>query len=55
MPKPRGEGANEAALDVGEGGVPPHSVLTLHLKESGPTKAAEQRVIRFFKERMGAS
>lgn len=31
--------------------MPPHSVLTLHMKESGPTKAAEQRVIRFFKER----
>ncbi|HKP78278.1 MAG TPA: dienelactone hydrolase family protein [Phenylobacterium sp.] len=35
--------------------IPPHSVLTLHLKEDGPTKAAEQRVIRFFKERTGAS
>ncbi|MGA3187752.1 MAG: dienelactone hydrolase family protein [Bryobacteraceae bacterium] len=33
---------------------PPHSVLTLHLKEDGPTKAAEQRVIAFFKERTGA-
>ena len=32
----------------------PHSVLTLHLKEDGPTKAAEQRVIAFFKERTGA-
>ncbi len=30
---------------------PPHSVLTIHLKEEGPTKAAEQRVIAFFKER----
>lgn len=32
----------------------PHSVLTLHMKEDGPTKAAEQRVIAFFKERTGA-
>ena len=34
--------------------IPPHSVLTLHLKETGPTKAAEQRVIKFFRERTGA-
>lgn len=34
--------------------IPPHSVLTLHLKEDGPTKAAEQRVIQFFKEKTGA-
>ena len=34
--------------------IPPHSVLTLHLKETGPTKAAEQRVIQFFRERPGA-
>jgi dienelactone hydrolase len=34
---------------------PPHSVLTVHLREDGPTKAAEQRVIAFFKERTGAS
>lgn len=33
---------------------PPHSVLTVHLKEDGPTKAAERRVIAFFKERTGA-
>ena len=33
---------------------PPHSVLTVHMKEEGPTKAAEQRVIAFFKERTGA-
>jgi dienelactone hydrolase len=33
---------------------PPHSVLTLHLREDGPTKAAERRVIAFFKERTGA-
>ncbi len=31
--------------------IPPHSVLTLHLKEDGPSKAAEERVIQFFKER----
>ncbi|WP_068877346.1 dienelactone hydrolase family protein [Phenylobacterium sp. CCH9-H3] len=35
--------------------IPPHSVLTLHLKEEGPTKAAEQRVIQFFRERTGAT
>lgn len=33
---------------------PPHSVLTVHMKETGPTKAAEQRVIAFFKERTRA-
>jgi len=32
----------------------PHSVLTIHMREDGPTKAAEQRVISFFKERTGA-
>jgi hypothetical protein len=26
---------------------PPHSVLTVHMKEEGPTKEAEQRVIAF--------
>ncbi|MDZ4373847.1 MAG: dienelactone hydrolase family protein [Phenylobacterium sp.] len=40
--------------DAAEAFIPPHSVLTLHLKEDGPTKAAEQRVIRFFRERTGA-
>jgi len=34
--------------------MPPHSVLTLHLRNEGPSKAAEQRVIAFFKERTGA-
>jgi len=34
--------------------MPPHSVLTLHLRNDGPSKAAEQRVIAFFKERTGA-
>jgi dienelactone hydrolase len=32
----------------------PHSVLTVNLAETGPTKAAEQRVIAFFKQRTGA-
>jgi dienelactone hydrolase len=32
----------------------PHSVLTLNLKGEGATKAAEDRVIAFFKERTGA-
>ena len=39
------------------GGMAPHSVLTLHLKDDdpdGPTKKAEERVIAFFKERTGA-
>ena len=34
--------------------IPPHSVLTLHLQDDGPSKAAETRVIQFFKERTGA-
>jgi dienelactone hydrolase len=33
---------------------PAHSVLTIHMREDGPTKAAEKRVITFFKERTGA-
>ena len=32
----------------------PHSVLTLHLKEDGPSKEAEERVIAFFREGTGA-
>ncbi|HXQ12228.1 MAG TPA: dienelactone hydrolase family protein [Caulobacteraceae bacterium] len=37
-------------------GLAPHSVLTIHLddREGTPTKAAEQRVISFFKQRTGA-
>ena len=35
--------------------IPPHSVLTLHLADDGPTKAAEQRVIAFFREKTGAA
>ncbi len=34
--------------------IPPHSVLTLHLRPDGPSKAAEQRLIQFFKTRTGA-
>jgi hypothetical protein len=38
------------------GGLPhPHSVLTINLKEDGPTKAAEQEVIAFFRDRTGAA
>jgi dienelactone hydrolase len=40
--------------DALKGDRPPHSVLTFHMKEEGPTKAAEQRVIAFFKQRTGA-
>jgi dienelactone hydrolase len=32
----------------------PHSVLTINLADDGPTKAAEERVIQFFRERTGA-
>jgi len=41
--------------DAAPAQIPPHSVLTLHLKEDGPTKAAEQRVIAFFRQRTGAA
>ena len=34
--------------------MPPHSVLTLHLMPTGPSKATEDRVIQFFKDRTGA-
>ena len=33
----------------------PHSVLTRNLAEDGPTKAAEARVLAFFRERTGAA
>lgn len=33
-------------------GVPSHSVLTIHLANSGPTREAEARTIGFFKERL---
>jgi dienelactone hydrolase len=39
--------------DAAPADIPPHSVLTLHLRDGGPTKAAEQRVIQFFKDRTG--
>ena len=35
-------------------GVPSHSVLTIHLANSGPTRDAEARTISFFKQRLGA-
>jgi dienelactone hydrolase len=34
-------------------GRPPHSVLTIHLRDSGPTKEAEARTVSFFRERLG--
>ncbi len=34
-------------------GVPGHSVLTIHLASSGPTKEAEARTISFFRHRLG--
>lgn len=40
--------------DAGPADMPPHSVLTLHLREEGPTKEAERRVIDFFRLRTGA-
>ena len=33
----------------------PHSVLTLNLADEGPTQAAAERVISFFRERTGAT
>jgi len=33
-------------------GMTPHSVLTIHLDRAGPTKAAEARVIEFFRHRL---
>jgi hypothetical protein len=41
-----------------EGPNPPHSVLTLHLRDDdpeGPTKRAEARVIAFLQERLGVN
>jgi dienelactone hydrolase len=42
--------------DAEPGPIPPHSVLTINLKDEpgSPTKLAEQRVIAFFKQRTGA-
>jgi len=45
------EAADAAPADLP---LPPHSVLTIHMREDGPTKAAERRVIAFFKELTGA-
>ncbi|MDQ0465220.1 dienelactone hydrolase [Caulobacter ginsengisoli] len=43
-----------AAEDGAPGtGRPPHSVLTIHLRNSGPTKDAEARTVSFFRERLG--
>jgi len=55
----RAFGNNFEAIELEDGDAapadrPPHSVLTIHIREDGPTKAAEQRVIAFFKERTGA-
>ncbi|MDE3175072.1 MAG: dienelactone hydrolase family protein [Pseudomonadota bacterium] len=40
--------------DAAPGFAPPHSTLTVHLAEHGPTKEAERRVIAFLKARTGA-
>lgn len=40
--------------DAAPAQIPPHSVLTLHLMPTGPSKAVEDRVIQFFKARTGA-
>lgn len=34
-------------------GMAPHSVLTIHLTDSGPAKEAEARTIGFFRQRLG--
>ena len=39
--------------DAGPSERPPHSVLTFHMKETGPAKAAEQRVIAFLRDNTG--
>ena len=36
----------------GPAGMAPHSVLTFHLREDGPTKRAEERVLEFFRQRL---
>ncbi|MFL5297127.1 MAG: dienelactone hydrolase family protein [Phenylobacterium sp.] len=51
----RFEGIELDDEDAAPAEIPPHSVLTLHLKENGPSKAAEQRVIQFFRDRTGAA
>ncbi len=47
----RFEAIELADADAAPSDRPPHSVLTLHLREDGPSKAAERRVIAFLKER----
>jgi len=47
----------DAHFSTGRSGLPPHSVLTLNLRDDdpdGPTRRAEARVIAFFKQRTGA-
>jgi dienelactone hydrolase len=51
---PRFEAHEIPAKDAKPGPGQAHSVLTLNLKEDGPTKQAETRVIEFFKQRTGA-
>lgn len=41
--------------DAAPANMPPHSVLTLHLAQDGPTRAAADRVLAFFRERTGAA
>lgn len=40
--------------DAAPAEIPPHSVLTLHLRPDGVSKATEARVIEFFRSRTGA-
>ncbi|HEX6859351.1 MAG TPA: dienelactone hydrolase family protein [Caulobacteraceae bacterium] len=51
-----GEHFEAIELDPGDAqpgtGMKAHSVLTIHLRESGPTKEAEHRVIEFFRQRL---
>jgi dienelactone hydrolase len=41
--------------DAARSPMPAHSVLTTHLREDGPTKAAEEQVLAFFRERLGVA
>jgi dienelactone hydrolase len=57
-----GDRFEEIAIDAKEvraaGLLPPHSVLTLRLRDddpAGPTRRAERRVIEFFRERLGVA
>ena len=50
-----GSGLEQDLEDARPGGLKnPHSVLTINLAETGPTKAADERVIAFFRERTSA-